>query len=185
MLPHETFPGQDVVKLTVVANGDRKKSCSPPWRFIPRQTKSWNGRNLPRPSCLPRNVVLGDPLEGLIEDLSSSMARIRCARRAPSAASPSLRGNGRGIRSCSSGCSVPAEVNWRCAFPSRGNIAYVFRIGIAVDHRRDHEGGVDHLAETELFGEVIGAVEQRGRWRSCLRSAVPCGETACRLQRSG
>ena len=35
--------------------------------------------------------------------------------------------------------------------------AQVFRVGIAVDHGGDHEGGVDHFAEAELLGEVIRA----------------------------
>ena len=37
--------------------------------------------------------------------------------------------------------------------------AQVFGFGVAVDHRRDHEGRVEDFAETELLGEVIGAAE--------------------------
>ena len=52
----------------------------------------------------------------------------------------------------------------RWALLQRPEVALdVLRIGIAVDHGRDHEGGVDDLAEAELLGEVIRAVEQRGR----------------------
>src|SRR5262249_22631355 len=39
----------------------------------------------------------------------------------------------------------------------------VFRIGIAMDHGRDHEGAIDDLPETKLFGEVIGPAEERRR----------------------
>ena len=46
----------------------------------------------------------------------------------------------------------------RCARAQRAEeLAQVLRIGIARDHRRDHEGGVDDLAEAELLGEVIRA----------------------------
>ncbi len=41
--------------------------------------------------------------------------------------------------------------------------AHVFGIGIAGDHVCDHEGAVDHLAETQLLGEIIGPAEERGR----------------------
>src|SRR5712692_10178774 len=37
----------------------------------------------------------------------------------------------------------------------------VLRIGIAGEHRRNHEGGVDDLAETELLDEVVRPAEER------------------------
>jgi hypothetical protein len=33
--------------------------------------------------------------------------------------------------------------------------AQVFRVGVAVYHRREHEGRVDDFAEAELLGQVI------------------------------
>src|SRR6266700_1904201 len=46
--------------------------------------------------------------------------------------------------------------------------SHVRHIGIAVDHRADHEGGVDDLAIAELLGEIIGAAEQRRSPRPAL-----------------
>src|SRR3954470_24220887 len=41
--------------------------------------------------------------------------------------------------------------------------AYIFRIRFALDHSGNHEGGVDYLAQSELFSQVIGSVEKRSR----------------------
>ena len=38
--------------------------------------------------------------------------------------------------------------------------AQILGVGVAVDHRRDQEGGVDDFAEAELLGEIIGSAEQ-------------------------
>ena len=39
-------------------------------------------------------------------------------------------------------------------------LAQILGVEIAVDHRRDHEGRVDDLAEAALLGKIIGAAEQ-------------------------
>src|SRR5215813_360206 len=57
-----------------------------------------------------------------------------------------------------------AQVDVALRLLERAEIAPdIFRIRRALDHRRDHEGGVDDLAESKLLGEIIWPVEQRGR----------------------
>ena len=61
---------------------------------------------------------------------------------------------------------------------SAEEFAQVFGVGVAVDHRRDHEGRVDDFAEAELLGEVIGAAEQGRPPGLGGRPASPGGGTA-------
>ena len=52
----------------------------------------------------------------------------------------------------------------------------VLGVRLAVDHRRDHERGVDDLPEAELLGEVVRAAEQGGRRRLALDEELHAAE---------
>lgn len=93
-------------------------------------------------------------------------AQTPAVRRVPSAACPFGRGSGRETRSCNSAYKAQAAGRYRAApCATRGRTCAGLRVGIAMDHGADHEGGVDHLAETELLREVIRSAEQVHRRR--------------------
>ena len=61
-------------------------------------------------------------------------------------------------------------------FRARKIATDVLGIGRTVDHRGDHEGGVDHLAEAELLDEVVGPAEQRRRPALALDQELEAAE---------
>src|SRR6516164_4743089 len=114
---------------------------------------------------LGENLVPRDPLERLLEDL----ARIRLeddplAR--PPAARVHLRVETLGklllvVMRVKLGAKVQVALR-----PAQGAeiLLHVLGIGIAGNHRRHHERGVDDFAKSELLREVIrSAEERRGR----------------------
>src|SRR5882757_1050998 len=66
-----------------------------------------------------------------------------------------------------------AQVDVALRLPERAEIAPdVLRLRRSLDHRGDHEGGVDDLAEAKLFGEVVGTVEERGRLTPAVKQRL-------------
>ncbi len=55
-------------------------------------------------------------------------------------------------------------------------LLHVLHVRIAVDHGADHEGGVDDLAISLLFGEVIRAAEQGGGLRLAVEERLHAAE---------
>src|SRR6516225_3565913 len=61
--------------------------------------------------------------------------------------------------------------------------ADVVGLGRAVDHRRDHEGGVYDLAEAELFGEIVRSVEQGDGRRAPFQEQLKTAKQHALLKR--
>src|SRR5471032_2786205 len=74
------------------------------------------------------------------------------------------------------GVEFRAQVDVALRQAQRAEIAAnVFRVRRALDHGRYHEGGVDHLAEAELFGKVMGPLN------SAAAGLLPSSNRSMRL----
>jgi hypothetical protein len=70
------------------------------------------------------------------------------------------------------GKEVRPQIDVALGAPQRPKIfADVVGLRIAVDHRRDHEGVVEDLAEAKLLGEIVRAPEQSGGRRLPARNS--------------
>src|ERR1700722_3179886 len=119
--------------------------------FIPTGTHVGTGEDL----------VARDPLERLLEPLLCVGLEHEPLARAPAA------GVHHGVPARRELLLVVVRVALRPqvdvtlgALERAEEFSQILRVGIAGHDRPDHEGGVDHLAEAELLGEVVGAAEQ-------------------------
>jgi hypothetical protein len=124
-----------------------------------------------------RSATLVDPLEGLFEGFLGVGLEHNALTRSPS---PNIHASVILLRKfveIVAVVTIPPQVDVALRALERPHVlCHTVRRRIAVDEGRDHESGINHLAEPELPGEVIGAGEQRAGDRLTFDQLVHAGE---------
>src|SRR6516164_6344449 len=128
-------------------------------------------------AAVGEDAVVGDPFEGLLVDLLGVGLEHETLARTPAArVHHGVVTRGELVLEVV-GVAIGAQVDVALRALERAEeLAQVFGIGIAGHHGRDHERRVDHFAEAKLFGEVVGAAEQRRGLRLAIDELIEAME---------